>query len=184
MMAATHALIGLLLGLSSLYLFPELVLFAALAAFIGGIFPDLDLVHNHRKSLHFPVGYSVLGLVAGGLMLMYPYSYTVAGFYFLASAAIHSLIDILGGGLETRPWIPSDDRAVYSHTMEKWFSPRRIIRYDGSPEDLALSGLTAVPCYLFYSSPLKELALATLAIGAVYAVLRKKIVEWMPDRFL
>lgn len=184
MMAATHALMGLLLGISSQWVWPELLFYAALGGFIGGVFPDLDLLFNHRRTLHFPVGFPILAIISGTAAFIAPSATTAAAFYFFLSAAVHSLIDVLGGGLETRPWIPSSDRAVYSHTLGKWLSPRRWIRYDGSPEDLILTILLAIPCYLFYTGIIQDAVVITVLLGGIYTALRKKIIDWTPERFL
>lgn len=184
MMAVTHGLIGLLLAITSIAIWPEMIFYAALGGYLGGIFPDLDLAFNHRKTFHFPVIFSISTLMMGLIIILYPSIVSIAVFYFFLSAAIHSWIDIFGGGLEARPWIPSDDRGVYSHTLEKWFKPKRWIRYDGSPEDLLLSTLIAIPCYLFYSNIFQDLVVLTLLTGGIYTILRKKIVDWAPDRFV
>lgn len=183
-MAVTHALIGLFLAISSILVWPEMVFYAALGGFIGGIFPDLDLAFNHRKTFHYPVIFSISTAMMVLLVLLSPSIVSIAVFYFFLSAAVHSWIDIFGGGLEARPWIPSDDRGVYSHTLEKWFEPKRWIRYDGSPEDLVLSTMIAVPCYIFYTGIFRDIIILTLLIGGVYTLLRKKIIDWAPERFL
>lgn len=184
MMVVTHALIGLLLGITSQWFWPEMIFYAGLGGFIGGVVPDLDLAFNHRKTFHFPIMFSFLTLIAGITLALTPTVTSVTVFYFFLSAAVHSLIDILGGGLETRPWIPSDDRAVYSHTLSKWFKPKRWIRYDGSPEDLLLSTIIAIPCYLFYTGILQNLVVISLVTGAIYSILRKKLIDWIPDKYL
>lgn len=184
MMAVTHALMGLLLGISSSLFWPEMIFYAAIGGLAGGIFPDLDLAFNHRKTFHFPVIFSIVTLLTGIFTLFNPTAVAIAAFYFFLSAAVHSWIDMFGGGLEARPWIPSDDRGVYSHTLGKWFKPRRWIRYDGSPEDFVLSSVIAVPCYLFYTGILQDLILLMLLVGGTYSLLRKKIVDWAPERFV
>lgn len=182
MMGVTHALIGLLIGGSAAYLFPSYFIPAALASLAGGLFPDLDLVFEHRKTLHFPIIYTVLALFSGVLATLHTASWSVLVFYFIISAAVHSWLDILGGGLEERPWIPSSDKAVYSHVLDRWFAPRRWIRYDGAPEDLLLSILIAVPLYFYYTDELiRGLIIALLVIGTVYVLVRKRIVDWAPE---
>lgn len=183
-MAVTHALIGLFLAISALWIWPEMIFYAALGGFIGGIFPDLDLAFNHRRTLHYPIIFSISSLISGAVVILAPSLVSVAVFYFFLSAAVHSLIDVFGGGLETRPWIPSDDRGVYSHTLGKWIKPKRWIRYDGSPEDLVLTITIAVPCYLFYTGLFQDLVVLTVLIGGIYTALRKKIIDWAPERFL
>lgn len=159
-------------------------LYAALAGFTGGIFPDLDLAFNHRKTFHYPIIFSDLVVITGIVALINPSLVSITVFYFLLSAAVHSLIDVFSGGLETRPWIPSDDRRVYSHTLGKWFKPKRWIRYDGSPEDLVLSMVIATACYVFYTGLFEDIVVLTFLIGLTYTLLRKKIVDWTPERFL
>ncbi|MFB6114932.1 MAG: metal-dependent hydrolase, partial [Candidatus Nanohalobium sp.] len=177
MMGVTHALIGLLLAVSAQYGFASFQFTAATAALAGGLFPDLDMVFNHRKTLHFPVIYTVLTAVLAPVMFSRPSTVSIAVFYFLLSAAVHSWIDIFGGGLEEKPWIPSSNRAVYSHVLGKWFMPKRWIRYDGAPEDLLLSLLLGIPLYFYYTDELvKGLILTLLAAGAVYVLVRKRIV--------
>lgn len=183
MMGVTHALMGAFLALPALVLSPEYVIYAAIGGLAGGLFPDLDLVFKHRKTLHFPFYYSIAAVAAAVSVMIWTTAPAVFTAYFLVAAAVHSLVDVFGGGLETRPWKQTSDRAVYSHLHGRWFEPRRGVRYDGSPEDFGLSLVFAAPCYLMYPF-LQELVLASLAAAAVYTLLRKKIVDWAPERFL
>jgi hypothetical protein len=88
---------------------------------------------------------------------------------------------------------------VYDHVRRRWIAPRRWIRYDGAPEDLALAGVLAVPSLVVFESPVREGVLAALGVSAVYVLLRKPlvrlaervvaslpshVVEHVPDRFL
>ena len=56
MMATTHAVMGVALVA---LVFPEFgsvpTVAVLLAAFCGGVAPDLDMAATHRKTLHFPV---------------------------------------------------------------------------------------------------------------------------------
>lgn len=136
MMGVTHGLVGLLTGLTSQIIWEPLFFTAAMSAFVGGIFPDLDLLFKHRKTLHFPIGYTFAVPIAFVTAYFFPSQVTVAVLYFMLSASLHCIMDIFGGGLEPRPWKATSQEAVYSHTLQKWFKPKRWIRYDGSPEDL------------------------------------------------
>jgi len=68
--------------------------YAALGGFIGGIFPDLDLAFNHRRTLHYPIIFSISSLISGAVVILAPSLVSVAVFYFFLSAAVHSLIDV------------------------------------------------------------------------------------------
>ncbi|GAA0247777.1 metal-dependent hydrolase [Haladaptatus pallidirubidus] len=185
MMATTHALIGVLLASITLLVAPEFAPVAVFAGFFGGLFPDFDLYSGHRKTLHFPVYFSVAGLVAVAIAVVVPTGWTVAVAVFLLSAAIHSVSDAFGGGLELKPWLGESERAVYDHFHGRWISPRRWIRYDGAPEDFALGVFAALPSLVLYDGTIQTLVIAAVLVSGIYALLRKQMViaaEWLVGR--
>ncbi|MGM0399167.1 MAG: metal-dependent hydrolase [Halobacteriota archaeon] len=185
MMATTHVLTGVAVAAAAAAVFPEVSVVAVAAAAVGGLFPDLDLYAGHRKTLHFPVYFSVAAAIAVGIAALGPTTLTVAGALFLVAAAVHSVMDAFGGGLELRPWRGTSDRAVYSHFHRQWIVPRRWIRYDGSPEDLGLATMMALPALAVFDGPLTLGVVALLAVSAAYVLIRKpmaKISEWLVGR--
>src|SRR6056297_795113 len=112
MMATTHALAGMVLASATALIAPEQTPVAVAGAAVGGAFPDLDLFGDHRRTLHYPVYYSILALAALAIAVLVPTGVTVALAAFLTSAALHSLMDAFGGGLELKPWEGTSDRAV------------------------------------------------------------------------
>ncbi|MFB6221353.1 MAG: metal-dependent hydrolase [Halolamina sp.] len=177
-MATTHALAGLLLAVPVAFVAPEFAAVAAIGAIAGGVFPDVDMPGTHRRTLHFPVYYSVASLVAGVVALLVPTPWTVAAALFLASAALHALSDGLGGGLELRPWEATSEQAVYSHYHGRWWRPRRVVRYDGAPEDAALGGLLALPSLFVFDGTIEAFVLGAVALGVGYTLVRRPMVEW------
>ncbi|MFW5935230.1 MAG: metal-dependent hydrolase [Halolamina sp.] len=173
MMLPTHALFGMLLALPVAVLAPEYGVVALGAGLAGGILPDLDLYVGHRKTLHYPVGYSLLAVAAAAGAVLTPTAGIVGAALLFAAAASHSLVDVLGGGLELRPWEATSERAVYDHYRGRWIAPRRWVRYDGAPEDLLLSVGLAVPLWLHVGSPFRPVVLAALGVGTVYAASRR-----------
>jgi hypothetical protein len=187
MMLPTHALGGLTLGLAAAAVVPEFAGVALVAGLLGGVFPDLDLYAGHRKRLHYPVCYSALAAGTLALAALAPGSLTVGAALLLLGAATHSVADIFGGGLELRPWEATSDRAVYDHCRRQWVTPRRWVGYDGSPGDLLLSVTLAVPLLLFLQGVLQAVVLASLVVGATYAVVRRSlpdIADVVVDRVL
>ncbi|WP_199174692.1 metal-dependent hydrolase [Halegenticoccus soli] len=199
MMATTHALAGVVLAVFALFFAPDAGPLPVVAAALGGLFPDFDLYAGHRKTLHFPVYYAAAAAPAIALAAVVPTTATLSFALFLAAAALHSAMDALGGGLELKPWEGTSDRAVYDHFRGRWVAPRRWVRYDGAPEDLALAGLFALPALVVFDGPVEAGVYAALAVSAVYALLRKPLVaaaEWLvealpapvlgyiPERFL
>ncbi|WP_197052416.1 metal-dependent hydrolase [Halobellus rufus] len=180
MMATTHALAGVVLAVLVGALFPESAAGTSVlpiaAAALGGLFPDFDLYAGHRRTLHFPVYFSAAAVVAVAVAVAAPTALTVAAALFLAAAALHSAMDALGGGLELKPWLGTSERAVYSHYHGQWIRPRRWIRYDGAPEDLALAVAFALPAMYALDGVAETVVVAAVAVSAFYVLVRKSMV--------
>lgn len=191
MMATTHALAGMLLGGVVAVLAPEYTAVAILAGGAGGVFPDLDLYSAHRKTLHYPVYYSLLAVFTTTVALVAPSPLTVAIELFVLAAALHSVMDAFGGGLELRPWRGVSDRAVYDHFHGRWVAPRRWVRYDGAPEDLLLATALGVAGVLVSPATMDPYIAGAVGLSAAYALIRKPLVavtEWLvasiPEAYL
>jgi hypothetical protein len=191
MMATTHALMGMALLSVTGLIAPEQLPVAVAAAAAGGLFPDLDLLGNHRRTLHFPVLYSVVALALVTVAVAAPTAVTVALAAFVLSAALHSAMDALGGGLEVKPWEGTSDRAVYSHYHGRWVRPRRWIRYDGAPEDLLVAAGLAGFLLVGFAGAIQVAVLAFLGVSVLYGLCRKPLVwageflvEELPDSVL
>lgn len=183
-MATTHAAVGLLLAAPVALVAPELAIPAAVGGLAGGLFPDLDLfVGTHRKTLHYPAYYWLLAVPALAVAVVVPAASTVAFALFVLAAAVHSVSDVFGAGLETRPWEATSERAVYLHPQSRWLAPRRLIRYDGAPEDLATAALVAVPGLLLFDDRIRLVVLVGLAVSVAYVAVRKRlpasVLEWL-----
>lgn len=174
-MATTHALVGGAIVVLLTRFAPEMTPIAVTAALAGGVFPDLDLYANHRQTLHFPVYYWIPATLAVLLVVFLPTVTTVAAAAFVLAAAVHSTMDVFGGGLELRPWLDTSERAVYNHHRGHWIQPRRWIRYDGAPADFLLGAVVAVPIVAVTDGPLRTVVLGAVAVSGVYALLRKRL---------
>jgi len=175
MMMTTHALVGALLAVPVALVTPEHAPAALVAGFVGGSFPDFDVAATHRRTLHFPLYYGYAALPAAAVALVYPTTATVAAALFFAGAWAHSLMDVVGGSPEPRPWEPTVERAVYDHRAKRWIPPLRWVRYDGAPEDLALVAVVAVPVTYFSPGRFFYVVIAALVVSAAYTLLRKRI---------
>ena len=183
-MGTTHAAAGVLLTLPLVAVAPEFAVVGALAAFAGGVVPDVDLaVGVHRKTLHFPVYYWVAFVPAALVALLSPSEPTVAAACFLAAAGLHSLSDWFGAGDELRPWEATSEEAVYVHPLGRWLRPKRWIRYDGAPEDLLLAVVLSVPSLLVFEGAVRTLLLAGLVVSVVYTAVRRRLPPWV-QRFV
>jgi len=181
MMLPTHILIGLALVSPIIpSLPPSFHLPVVIGVILGSTFPDLDLVFGmHRKTLHTPYyGWIALGVVSV-IAALHTTPLTIAAVAFTFGASQHSLSDVIGGGLEERPWEQTATRAVYNHRHKTWLKPRNYITYDGSPSDLAVFGVLGGLTYSTYSIfPYYTELLASLTIiGLTYTISRKILPE-------
>ncbi len=183
MMLPTHALVGMALALPVALWAPEFAPVALLAGFLGGVFPDLDLYSGHRRTLHYPTLYPIAVVPAALVALAFPSPVTVGVAVGLAGAAAHCRMDIYGSGLELRPWEGNSERAVYDHARGKWVRPRRLVAYDGSPGDLAISTAIAIPLFFLVEWPLSAAVVAAVVVGFTYTLLRRYLAELAPVVF-
>jgi hypothetical protein len=178
-MATTHAYTTLALAAASLPVTGRHAPASAvlLAAAVGGALPDLDLLSEHRRTLHFPVLFPV-----GACVALVAYGVVGGQSLFLlavvvAAAGVHSATDLLAGGVGYRPWENGSDRAVYNHLLGRWHAPRRVVRYSGAPEDFALGAAFALPAVLSSATgPTVDAAvLVSLAGSGCYAASRRHL---------
>ena len=181
MMATTHVFAGLAVVAPVAYVIPEFATPLAVGAIAGGLAPDFDLVFAHRRTFHFPVAGAAVAVLAVALALVVPTPVTAALAALAVAGWLHAASDSVGGGPEMDPWNDRSERAVYDHVRGRWVRPRRWIRYDGAPEDAALGAALAVPSLLVFDGPIADVALVGLAVSIVYAVLRRRLVAWLPE---
>lgn len=180
MMIFTHLIVGLAIGTSATLVLPIPTDVALLAGAVGGGIPDIDLLLDHRRTLHFPVVYPVLAVltVIGAVVTGIPLLAVLAVALF--GAGVHCLMDVLGGGKEMRPWNETDDRAVYDHVNVRWVRARRYV-HDGSIGDLALAGAVSTFVYTTSNQTGRSMVAVLLALAVLYTVFRRRITEWIPD---
>ena len=198
MMVMTHVLVGVGVSVLATLFFPGAAPVAIAAGALGGLAPDLDLYAGHRRTLHFPVYGPLVALGAVTLAAAAPSVETVALATFLAAAGFHAGMDVLGGGLELKPWQATSERAVYSHFHGRWLRPRRLVPYDGAPADLALAGVLALPTLALGEPVVDPVVSGLLAVAVGYTLLRRRLADcwerlarrvppplagYLPDRF-
>lgn len=173
-MTSTHALVGALLGAATAWVAPDLAPATAAGA-AGGALPDADLVATHRRSLHFPVGYGALACLTAGVALLAPTPLTVVVAVFVLAAALHCLMDVLGSGVEARPWEATSERGVYNHLTGRWIRPRRWVRYAGAPEDFLLATAVALPLAFGTAGRARTAIAVVWLCSGVFALFRRRL---------
>jgi hypothetical protein len=183
MMLPTHAVVGLALAAPLAVSRPELGLFALLGGLLGSLIPDLDLYAGHRRTLHYPTGYTIAAAIAVAVAFALTMPTTVGLAFLLVGAAVHCRMDRYGGGLELRPWEGVSERAVYDHVRGEWRTPKRWIEYDGSPRDVVLALLVGVPLFVVLPAPFRWVVLGALVTGCAYGLLRRRLAAIAPAVF-
>lgn len=175
MMATTHGFVGLAIAAVVAVIAPEFAVAAAIGGIVGGIFPDLDVLADHRRTLHFPGYYMMVALPAIALAYVVTDMVTVGVATFLVAAAVHSLSDALGGTPSAVPWESDLEHAVYFHAADRWLPAKRWVRYDGAPEDFAVGAVFALPGLVVFAGSIRHLVLAGIVVSLVYTVFRRPI---------
>lgn len=181
MMLFTHILAGALIGLPAAGLYGSAVVPLVVAGAIGGLVPDIDMVLEHRRTLHFPVigtGVAIVLLVAGAWMGSVVQLLAV----FMAAVAVHSLMDVLGGGKELRPWERTDPRASFDHLHGEWFMARRLV-HDGSRGDLLLYALCALPLWYWGPAVFRPWIMVMSVMAAGYTLVRKVFTRYIAEEY-
>jgi hypothetical protein len=158
-----------------------------LAAVVGGLAPDLDLLAHHRRTLHYPVGFPLLTVAAGAGAGATGSGITVLVAVCFAAAALHCLADLLGGSAERAPWDPVTEFGVYNHVLGRWHRPLRLVQYSGSPGDLLVgTALAVVVAVSSATPPAADAALVALvAAAAGYTLSRRRLpalAAWLSAR--
>lgn len=173
-MLSTHGLIGLFLGYLSVILSTLSPEYALITGFLGGIFPDIDLVKNHRKTLHFPIYYPLGLLTASFAYLLYTETALLYIALFLSSATFHTLIDVFSGGLAPVKFKKPKKFPIYNHYQDKWIELKPLT-YDGSPTDFLVSLTIGSILVYTMNSLFVYLAAILLIISTVYFTFRMRI---------
>ena len=182
MMNTTHGAIGVAMASVTVLVAPEFAVVAAIGAMLGSVFPDLDLFFGtHRKTLHFPLLGWVVALPATLWAALAPSIVSVSTAFFALGATVHALTDAAGAGHELRPWDRTSQQAVYAHLLGHWIAPRRWIRYDGAPEDLALMGVVTLPVIVLYDGLIRNVMILALVVSIFYTTIRKRMPELTPE---
>jgi hypothetical protein len=134
----------------------------------------------HRRTLHAPFAYSLVALAALGLGVATGWPLAILVGVALAAAALHSAMDVLGGGKEMRPWRETDDRAVYDHLHGRWLRARRLF-YDGSAPDFAIAAAAGVVVALRTGGAWRPVVAGLLVAGLVYTLVRRRLAAWLPE---
>lgn len=182
-MLPTHAVVGLALAAPLAVIAPNLSTAVLTGAVIGSVFPDLDLYAGHRRRLHYPTTYAVLAVLTAVVAAIVGTPLVVGVAAFLVGAAVHCRMDRYGGGLELRPWEGNSEKAVYDHVRGQWRRPKRWIEYDGSPRDLLVLTVLAVPLLVVLDGPFRFVVVACLVVGVAYTVLRRRLAAVAPVVF-
>lgn len=182
MMVTTHVLVGVLLGALVSSVAPTAAAVPVVAGAVGGVFPDLDMVLDHRRTFHYPVYFPLVAGVLAMVAVWVPTPLVVALTVAVGAAGLHSVMDVFSGGQELRPWERVDDRAVFDHHSNRWLRARRVV-YSGSPGDFVLGALAAGGVAVAGIDLATRLSFGVLVLSVPYTVFQRRIAASVPRRF-
>jgi hypothetical protein len=163
MMFFTHLLVGILTAF--LYNPEYLILFV-----LASTFPDLDVLFNHRRTLHAPNIYAISGII------LLPLSEPAALFLLLAS--LHCFLDMFGG-LGIKPW--ECEKAVYDHIRGKYIKSKIGI-YDGSKGDFAILAFLSAGTIYYSSGIIIYITIISITLGFIYTFFRNMFSDILEDK--
>lgn len=183
MMIVSHALLGGVIGILSMFIAPSELTVAIIAGGIGGLIPDLDMLLDHRRTLHFPFTSTVLLLPAFIAFVLVPMSITTVLFFGLAGMAFHAYTDILGEGRVMRHWVHIDHRAVYDHVTDRWVYPRRVIK-TGQGTDLFVTAFSGSLLVRVVDSPLSYVVVVLVVVAFVFTITLRPAARIVSDDYV
>lgn len=179
MMLPTHIIGALFLSIPIIAFYPDLIRVVFIGSVFGGVAPDLDLIiGQHRKSFHHPYIFSLGLFTAISLLVAFPESTILVGFLaFMIGCVSHIVGDLMGSGLEHKPWDQTSTRCVYNHVRQEWIPPSYILGYDGSLRDMGVLLVLSGVVYIFYHQMMyiEQAVLVLLSIGMVYTIVRRTL---------
>ncbi len=175
-MPTTHALAGGFLGVTASFLVPGDLGSLVIAGMIGGVLPDLDILVEHRKTLHRPLEFNlVLALLLLGYVVFQQHFLTLS--ILLASGLVlHVVLDVMSQGKTMNPSLRKDDRCVYNHLQEEWVAPKRWVPV-GSWKDLMLSAVFATPLIYLTGPYVSLVSFFMLSVSLGYFLVSDRLTE-------
>lgn len=178
-MLPTHILAGGVIGLVLSVLALEMQVSMICVGMIASVLPDLDMLLEHRKTLHRPLQFSLFAIALFGLYLAFNTSLLLLLSVIFASAGLHTVSEILGQGKTMNPDLKKDNRCVYNHLKRVWIKPRRLIKV-GSFRDLVLSAIFSIPLLAIGDQLVSIMSILILVAGVIQFLLN----DWITKNML
>ncbi len=182
MMLSTHLLAGGLVGLLSAVLAPGHLVLLVAAGAIGGLFPDLDLLLEHRKTLHRPFQFTALFLALSGLYLAVQEPLVLVATAAAGGLVSHVAADILSQGKTKDPAHAKSDRVCYDHVHRRWLAPMNLVNV-GSGRDLLLTYLFAAPFLLTGELVIRLFGAGAAVFGTAWFLMKDTVTNDLLDGY-
>lgn len=174
-MTTTHGFVGALVGLAVASVAPVHAPLVVVVGFLGGVLPDADLLATHRRTLHFPCLSALVASPVALAAFVSPTPPLLLLAVLLLAMAVHCVMDVFGGGVETRPWEATSELGVYNHLTGRWIRPRRWIRFAGAPEDFLLASAAGLPTILLTTGRVQFGLVVVLAGSGLFTAVRRRL---------
>ncbi|MFB6174867.1 MAG: hypothetical protein ABEJ87_02730 [Candidatus Nanohalobium sp.] len=180
MMLSTHILTGGCLGLIYSLFTGDTQALLVFIGMISSVFPDMDFFLDHRKTLHRPLEYSILGLFAAGFYSLSHVNALLLVSLILVSMGLHSFSEIFS---EPRSLDGKGSKAVFNHLNGRWMEAQEWTEV-GSLRDFLLTCFRAIPLFLVQNIFIRGFTFLMVAYGVVHYLLNELFREKLSDRDL
>lgn len=165
MMFSTHIAWGALMGLV-LHTYIGLPVSQAVGAgAVSGFLPDLDMLWEHRRTLHRPIQYLVAGTILVGSFLITRNGFLAMVSTLFLGASLHGFMEILTNGKTKRPHKKPDKRGVYNHVSGRWIRAEYAV-VGSSGRDLFLTIVPSLVLLAGLGDALRLIPVFCLFLGA------------------
>jgi hypothetical protein len=180
----THLFLGLVIGATASFVFPVSLTVLTVAAVAGAMLPDLDVLFEHRKTLHYPVVSLAASLFLVSATFLTTHFAVVAAAVFTFSVFLHCAADLMCNGIGPDPWKHDWEHGVYNHVTGEWVAPVRWLDYAGSTRDLSLMlALMPLPL-LVYPAWIQTGMIAVAVFSILLSMFQPYAPRVAPDWFL
>jgi hypothetical protein len=165
MMVSTHILAGIALGLISFHIWPQNAFLFICVSAAAAVFPDLDVLFEHRRTFHRPLEYTVFCSISAIIAIFYPLL-GFLGLFAFGSLTLYCVLDLFS--------TDGREKALYNHVFGEWVLVRNIVPTRSFKDALA-AFLFSIPAYLYLEESYHISLVFLIGYSLIYPLFKDSI---------